>query len=114
MKGYKDCERFVPSCPVQKTLQTPAKVGGVFWWGVISACNQKKVPPSMKEIIAEFNPHKGYTVSIRVVVPVARRVTGMFYGFLLGTVSHSKWRETDVRDIKVSLHDFGSKIGSVY
>ena len=62
----------------------------------------------MKEIIAEFNPHKGYTVSIRVVVPVARRVTGMFYGFLLGTVSHSKWRETDVRDTEVSLHDFGS------
>ena len=58
----------------------------------------------MKEIIAEFSPHKGYTVFIWVVFPVARRVTGMFYGFLLGTVSHSKWRETDVRDLRVSLY----------
>ena len=43
---------------------------------------KKKVPLSLKEIIAEFNPHRGYTDSIRVVVPAARRVTGMIKGFV--------------------------------
>ena len=72
---------IVPSCPVQSTLRTLSRLTASFGGERFQRATKKKVPPSMKEIIAEFSPHKGYTVSIRVVVPAARRVTGMFKVF---------------------------------
>ena len=102
-KGYKDCERVYTVLPGAKDLTDVCQDWHRLMVGRDFSLQPKEVPPSLKEIIAEFSPHKGCTVSIQVVVPVTLKLTGMFDSCLFGTVSPSKWRETGVGDLSGSL-----------
>ena len=102
-KGYKDCERVYTVLPGAKDLTDVCQDWHRLMVGRDFSLQPKEVPPSLKEIIAEFSPHKGCTVSIQVVVPVTLKLTGMFDSCLFGTVSPSKWGETGVGDLSGSL-----------
>ena len=90
MKGYKDCERFYTVLPGAEYHTDVCQGWQCLMVGSDFSLQPKKVPPSLKEIVAEFSPHKGCTVSIQVVVPVTQKVTGMFDGCLFGTVPPSR------------------------